>query len=132
MPARGTVVLVAIAGLVWIGCGGHGKQAPPRHAGIRWGGLVWVPGPPTTPTRQAKPGDWPRYVLTPPQRSVCAPRAAYPVTSTASDAGALTCDRRGAATLSGSDPRLVLDFGREMSGGLRLRVAGAAVHVAFS
>jgi hypothetical protein len=131
MPARGTVVLVAIAGLC-MGCGGHRKQAPPTHPGVKWGGLVWVPAPPTTPARRVRPGDWPRYVLTPTNRSVCAPRAAYPLASTARNANALTCGGRGAATLSGNDPRLVLDFGREMSGGLRLTVAGAVVHVAFS
>ncbi|MDZ5441539.1 alpha-L-rhamnosidase C-terminal domain-containing protein [Micromonospora sp. 4G57] len=84
------------------------------------------------------PGDWQRYVLTPQTRDV-APLRVVSADSRGGEitnpAGVLAADGQPVKitkTGAGADPRLIVDFGREVSGYLSVDFAGAAPTTLFA
>ena len=101
--------------------------ASPGAAGAETGGLA-----------APAPGDWQRYVLTPqtrevaPDRVVSADSRGGEITNAdgilAAGGPAVTITKTGSA----ADPRLTIDFGREVSGYLSVDFAGAAPATLFA
>ncbi|MGW5668902.1 alpha-L-rhamnosidase-related protein [Micromonospora sp. NPDC003776] len=92
----------------------------------------------TGPLTAPAPGDWQRYVLTPQTREVAPDRVlsadarggaiSAPEHVLAADGQAVTITKTDAR----SDPRLIVDFGREVSGYLDVDFAGAAPTTLFA
>jgi len=117
--------------------GGHVAEAS-----VTRGGMRWSPAPPDASEPTVTQGQWGRYVLLPARRAVCPERVAVPVAQDPSMLllpGALACAAQGSGSVASATHgrvRLVLDFGREMSGRLEVRFgaqsAAGSASVAYS
>jgi hypothetical protein len=88
--------------------------------------------------RAPRPGDWQRYVLTPTSRDVAAARvvSADPRGGQIANAGGVLARDGKAVTITktaaDADPRVIVDFGREVSGYLGVDFAGPAPTTLFA
>jgi hypothetical protein len=92
-------------------------------------GLRWLPSAPDVRRLKPRPGRWQPYVLLPAERSVCPERVALARTSSIALPGALTCSEQGTGAVTSAaaaNAKLILDFGREMSGHLQVNVANGS------
>lgn len=115
-----------------------GGLASNATAGELKGGLTWSPSAPRVLQAAPRHGDWRRYVLLPSTRVVCPPRVATPTGSVIANSNALVCRGGGVASLRSiaGPAQIIVDFGREMSGYLQVKLAAGsqpgAVGVSYS